>query len=155
LHPPDPDEKFSYAGQVVVGVDAAGSSNPALWAAAELAVRQASPLRILSARAPFYRDSLWLDNAAGAQRFREEVTAELDAALAEVQGRFPELDASWNFYLTKPAQVLIHATRTAALMVLGTRGHGGFPGLLLGSVSQAVLHHGMCPMMVVPKGVEV
>ena len=155
LHPADPNEKFSYAGQVVVGVDASGSSNPAVGAAAEIAGRRAIPLRMLSARAPFYRDSLWLDNVAGAQRFREEVTAELDAALSDVHGRFPELDASWNFYLHAPAQVLIHATRTAELMVLGTRGHGGFPGLLLGSVSQAVLHHGVCPMMVVPKGAEV
>lgn len=155
LHPDERDEKFSYAGQIVVGVDASGSTNPALWAAAETASRHARPLRMLWSRAPFYRDSVWLDHAEGARRFREEVAAELDGPLADVRGRYPELDASWNFYLAKPAEVLIHATRTAELMVLGTRGHGGFPGLLLGSVSQAVLHHGLCPMMVVPKGMEV
>ena len=155
LHPPDASEKFSYAGQVVVGVDQSGTANPALWAAAEIASRRAVPLRMLSSRAPFYRDSVWLDHAEGAHRFREEVAAELDGPLREVRGRYPDLDASWNFYLARPAEVLVHATRTAQLLVLGTRGHGGFPGLLLGSVSQAVLHHGLCPMMVVPKGVVV
>ncbi|HEX2248027.1 MAG TPA: universal stress protein, partial [Arthrobacter sp.] len=151
VHPDDESRSWSYAGQIVMAMDALGSKNPALWAAAEAAQFHAKPLTLVSTRAPYYRDSVWLDHAEGASRFRQEVARDLDSVLTDVRSRYPDVKASWQFYIAKPAEILVQATQTADLLVLGTRGHGGFPGLLLGSVSQAVLQHGASPMMVVPR----
>ena len=47
-----------------------------------------------------------------------------------------------------PASVLIGISERARLIVVGTRGHGGFTGLLLGSVAQKLLHHAHCPVLI-------
>lgn len=49
-----------------------------------------------------------------------------------------------------PVQVLAKASEHALGLVVGTRGRGGFTGMLLGSVSQGVLHHARCPVITVP-----
>jgi len=48
------------------------------------------------------------------------------------------------------ADVLIQQAKEADLLVVGTRGHGGFASLLLGSVSQQCTHHAQCPVVIVP-----
>ena len=49
-----------------------------------------------------------------------------------------------------PAEILIDRTADVELLVMGTRGRGGFAGMLMGSTSQSVLHHAKGPVMVVP-----
>jgi hypothetical protein len=51
-----------------------------------------------------------------------------------------------------PAKILIDASENADLMVVGSRGGGGFGALFLGSVSSQVVHHAKCPVVVVPTG---
>ncbi len=66
--------------------------------------------------------------------------------------RATDLAGSLNKVLAcgSPASCLIDAARDADLLVVGTRGRGGFTGLLLGSVSQQLAHHSPCPLVIVP-----
>jgi nucleotide-binding universal stress UspA family protein len=79
-----------------------------------------------------------------------EDLAKLTRVIPAVAARYPAVKLSRHLFVGKPAEVLVQTTQTADLVVLGTRGLGGFPGLLLGSVSQVVLHHGRSPVMIVP-----
>ena len=67
-------------------------------------------------------------------------------------GQSPVADDAEQFApeWVSPADALVQASASADLVVMGTRGRGGFRGLLLGSVSQAVLVDAVCPVMVVP-----
>lgn len=79
----------------------------------------------------------------------ERVLAEALAGLGE---RYPDVEVEHRVVRRPAREALIEASRTARLTVLGSRGHGGFAGLLLGSVSQAVLHHAHSPVAVVRGG---
>jgi nucleotide-binding universal stress UspA family protein len=77
----------------------------------------------------------------------------LEAALSVLRTEFHDVPVEPAVVQGSAALVLLDATRDADLLVLGTRGHGGFTGMLLGSVSQHCLHHAVCPVVVVRGGV--
>ena len=85
-------------------------------------------------------------NPGELQRDEERVLAE---ALSGWTERYPHIPVERRSVRGQPRQSLIEASGTAQLLVLGTRGVGGFPGLRLGSVSNAALHHAACPVVVV------
>jgi nucleotide-binding universal stress UspA family protein len=140
---------------IIVGIDGSDHSKHALeWAMKEAAIRHA-PLTVIivhpviagfSGRPVAYpTDDALVDKA------RETAREEVDKTLALLGGPGPEtvtVQAVDGF----PAEVLITAGRDADMIVVGSRGSGGFKRLLLGSVSSQVTHHAQCPVVVIPSG---
>ncbi|MEU7874423.1 universal stress protein [Dactylosporangium sp. NPDC049140] len=127
---PDPS-----LGPVVVGVDGSASGDHALGLAFEEAQERGRALVAVRA----YPDS--------ADEARERVA--LEDSLANWAGKFPDVQVAELVAPGRPAAVLVDASHTATLVVVGSRGHGGFAGLLLGSVGQQLMHHADCPVLIV------
>lgn len=149
--------RWEQAGAVVVGVDGSRASDPAVDFAFAEAARRRAPLRVVHAwtnwntEAPPPEDPAMAYAARpGALRAQEErLLAETMAGRCE---RYPDLTVEREPVRGETREALIRASGDAELVVVGSRGRGGFTGLLLGSVSQAVLHHAQCSVVVVPSG---
>ncbi|WP_433219880.1 universal stress protein [Dactylosporangium sp. CS-047395] len=128
-----PDPSF---GPVVVGVDGSASGDSALGLAFEAARERGRALVAVRAYPADHTDE-------AAER------AALDDALANWSGKFPDVPVAQLVAAGRPAAVLVDASRTATLVVVGSRGHGGFTGLLLGSVGLQLMHHADCPVLIV------
>jgi nucleotide-binding universal stress UspA family protein len=139
---------------ITVGIDGSAHSTRALeWAIKEAAVRHA-PVTVLTVHS--VPASGWTGNpitlpqdAADQEQARlaaEEMTLKAMSQLGEAQPSSVTVRAVTGF----PAQELIEASRTADLVVVGSRGAGGFARLLVGSVSSQVVHHAHCPVVVMP-----
>ncbi|MEU8168949.1 universal stress protein [Micromonospora sp. NPDC049004] len=124
---------------VAVGVDGSEPSLVALGFAAERAAQRRVPLRVLHA---------WTPGPGGAAGAPDEQTA-VEEALEPWRRTFPELDITLDLVAGSPAGTLIESSRSAQLVVVGSRGRGGLAGMLLGSVSQQVIQHAGCPVAVV------
>ncbi|CAM5636723.1 universal stress protein [Streptomyces hirsutus] len=82
-------------------------------------------------------------------RLREKHRRRLDEALAPWRAAHPEVSVEPLLERSRVRHTLLEAAKEAQLLVAGARGHGGFTGMLLGSVSQALLYHADCPVTVV------
>jgi nucleotide-binding universal stress UspA family protein len=78
----------------------------------------------------------------------EDETRLLAESLAGWRERFPDVVVEQRVVRGRPARVLLDAAEDAQMIVVGARGRGGFTGLLLGSVSQAVLRHAKCSVAI-------
>jgi len=81
---------------------------------------------------------------------QDEEMRVLAEALAGWDDQYPDVDVRRHVVHGHVRKTIIDATGGAQLVVVGARGRGGFAGLLLGSVSQSVLHHASCPTVIVP-----
>ena len=145
-------EGESFEGRVVVGVDKLGVKNKAVPQAARYAADRGLRLAIVSVvptTSYLPMNSAELDRAVQEQLMApaKELT---DSVAEELRKDFPGLEIETRVLEGRPADALVDASRTAELLVMGTRGYGGFRGLLMGSVSQAALADAECPVMVVP-----
>jgi nucleotide-binding universal stress UspA family protein len=137
---------------VVVGVDASDAGRRALDAAYAQARSRRVPLTLVHAWSPSYAGTLApsyqpLDpSVEGDRREGEHVLAEAAQAM---NARNDGVEVTTSLTQQPPGPALVHASAEAELVVVGSRGRGGFAGLVLGSVSSTVLHHAACPVMVV------
>ena len=134
---------------IVVGVDGSPPSRTALgWAAAEAADHQAE-LLVLSVWEPGLIPPTGNPSVGHtAVRTSESAADELVQLIRDELGDEPPVLVQPRVAQGNPAHVLIEASEDADLLVVGPRGHGGFAGLLLGSVSQHVAAYAKCAVPV-------
>jgi nucleotide-binding universal stress UspA family protein len=137
-------------GLIVVGIDGSESSRDALhWALGEARLRGA-PLRVVHAWDPtpeFLPEAPLL--AADYETLRRSASEYVDTLVAETIGAPDDVDVTAVAARGPAARALVEAATGAGLLVVGSRGHGGFAGLLLGSVSQQCVQHAPCPVVIV------
>lgn len=149
-HEREPEPRQS---EIVVGVDGSEASLDALgFALAEAAARGVGVRAIHVWDHPAYPRSM-------RPATYNEAAVELEGArllsesLAGWKAKYPTVPLVEQVIQGRPpAEALSDASRTASLLVVGARGHGGFAGLRLGSVSHAVIHHAQGPVAVVRPG---
>ncbi|TAP43508.1 universal stress protein [Arthrobacter sp. S39] len=135
---------------VVVGVDGSEQARVAVLEAASQAERLGATLRVVCA-VPQYSGSLaWVPAPMDRKALFADIRVQLDAGMAWLKSHYPHLPVESELKDGSPVDVLVESSRHVELIVVGTRGRGGFTGMLLGSTSDGVLHHAKGPVLVVP-----
>jgi nucleotide-binding universal stress UspA family protein len=139
---------------VVVGVDDSEPASRAVTAAARVAATWGAPLRIAYvAHAPSMESWAYVETSkAGSEathRVRQHADTTLAAASDRATSAHPDLTVSTEVLYGEPGPVLAELAGNAGLVVVGSRGRGGFAGMLLGSTSHRLIHDATCPVMVV------
>ncbi|HEU5470798.1 MAG TPA: universal stress protein [Actinophytocola sp.] len=136
---------------VAVGVDGSPASDAAIGLAFEQAAQRGGDLIAVHA---------WTDTVFPVGAYRDAYLAVdwelldqqahelLTERLAGWADKYPQVTVRRVVARDRPAHALLDAAKGAGLIVVGSRGRGGFAGLLLGSVSQAMIHHAPCPVMI-------
>ena len=138
---------------IIVGVDGSGHSQRALeWAMHEAAIRQV-PLTVLTVneaiRGYYGGMSVYPDDPARTEDSRKLAQAETDEVMARMDEPRPAsvtVKAVHGFIVDE----LINAAKDADMIVVGSRGAGGFTRLMMGSVAAQVAQHAHCPVLIVP-----
>jgi nucleotide-binding universal stress UspA family protein len=140
---------MSSSGRIVVGVDGSDASLDAVRFALRQAELTGSRVEAVTSwqyptqyGVEFYGEELDWDTIAATT---------LESALRDVRGAPPgsSVVVEQRVQRGHPAEVLVEASDGAELLVVGSRGHGGFVGMLVGSVSEHVIAHAYCPVVVV------
>ncbi len=144
---------------VLVGIDDSAGARSALHYAADRAAEAHARLIVATTYRPVpaqvWAESGYYLDLAGSAKFdklaRESASNVTAAGVRSAKERHPDLDAQELVTTGSPAQELVRAAADGCgLLVVGTRGHGGFAGLLLGSVSHGVIHSAPCPVAILP-----
>jgi nucleotide-binding universal stress UspA family protein len=141
---------------IIVGVDGSDHSRLALaWAMRE-AVQHQAPLTVMTVHSGPVRPAtriFWAvpelpEDSHNLEFARKAVQEYVDKVAKEIGETAPEVTVS--VAVGDPAEELVQASRDAEMLVMGSRGSGGFTRLLMGSVSSKVTHHAACPVVIIP-----
>jgi nucleotide-binding universal stress UspA family protein len=141
-------------GVIVVGFDHSEGARAALRFALEEARLRHAKLRVVHAWEYGYVVVPGIDGSYPAlggdiREIRDAAGATLNAALREQVPETEQVEIEPRLVEGRVAPALVDESRRADLLVVGSRGYGGFTGLLLGSVSQQCAHHAACPVVIV------
>jgi nucleotide-binding universal stress UspA family protein len=143
---------------IIVGIDGSDHSRLALaWAMRE-AVQHHVPLTVMTVRPGpvrpatriFWAVPVYPEDSQNLEFARKKVQEFVDKVANEIGGTGPEITVS--VVAGDPAEELVKASRDADMLVVGSRGSGGFARLLMGAVSSQVTHHAACPVVIIPGG---
>jgi nucleotide-binding universal stress UspA family protein len=141
---------------IIVGVDGSDHSRLALGWAMREAAQHHVPLTVMTVRPVPVRPATriyWAEPDLPEDRSNPEVARKavqdfVDTVAKEIGETAPEVTV--NVVTGDVAEELVRASHDADMLVVGSRGSGGFARLLMGSVSSQVTHHATCPVVVVP-----
>ncbi|MEP7333329.1 MAG: universal stress protein [Terracoccus sp.] len=142
------------AHDVVVGTDNSNAAARAVDAAVEVAEREGAALHIVCVAHPRSMEAwAYVETVKGGTEqthaLREHAEQSVLHAANRVGALHPNVPVTTEVLYGDPGQSLADLGATAGLIVIGSRGRGGFTGMLLGSVSHRVIHDAACPVMVV------
>jgi nucleotide-binding universal stress UspA family protein len=138
--------------RIVVGVDGSAASRAAFrWAVRQAELTGATVQAITAWQYPVATGGYaWAPVAVlDCNDLQEAAEKTLADEISEVVGARTDIKLLPQAVEGNPAQVLLDATAGADLLVVGSRGHGGFASALLGSVSQHCVHHAACPVLII------
>lgn len=141
-------------GALVVAVDGSPPAREALRFAAAMAAEAGRPLHVVAVwnfvigTAPEQHQ----DEPPSERAWQQEAERRLAALLAEELGGRQDVDVRPTALHGNPVPTLLAVSEKAQQLVVGSRGRGGFAGLLLGSTSEQLVHHARCPITVVRQG---
>ncbi len=143
------DNTGSSGDRIIVGVDGSPDARRAL----EWAVTHAQPTDSIDLVHAWHQPAMAAEAGIGIDPsvMSRSAAAVLERELHVLQNRHTDLPPiTVRAIHGHPSQALREAAKDADLLVVGTRGHGGFVGLLLGSTSAYLAHHAPCPLVIVP-----
>ncbi|KOX20512.1 universal stress protein [Saccharothrix sp. NRRL B-16348] len=141
---------YPATGPVVLGVDGSPAGEAAIGFAFEEASARDATLTALLAWTPLLAGTPYADKVrVDWDEMEEQQRQSLAQRLAGWQEKFPDVAVDRRVVRERSTKALLDASRDAQLLVVGSRGRGGFAGMLLGSTSQALVHHAPCPLAVV------
>ncbi|PFG27753.1 universal stress protein [Corynebacterium renale] len=142
---------MSYEGNIVVAVDGSDASRTAVKWAANTANKRGVPLRLASSYVmPQY---LYAEGMVPPQELFDELQSEtlekIEDARTIALEVAPDIKIGHTIAEGSPIDMLLEMSKEATMVVMGSRGLGGLSGMVLGSVSAAVVSHAYCPVVVV------
>ena len=138
---------------IIVGIDGSVHSRRALeWAISEAAIRR-MPLTVLTVQqavAGYWGPVIYPQDLDFVEQAAKVAQEETDDILEKLDAGSRPPSVSVRAVMGLPADEILTAAQDADMIVVGSRGAGGFKRLLMGSVSTQVTHHAQCPVVVIP-----